>query len=234
MAFLVAWRAKGELPTPDAIDPALFEEPRQERVELEEFSFVYSGRTCRVRPVARWEQWGVVVSHNDIESIADLVHDSSSVDTKDLCLVWGENLETGRYLDVEYWSGQFTCYFRYPGGVRFDGRELGNDHLITDRDDLRRRLETVRVGDQVRLSGLLVDYQMDDWEGFWRRTSTTRDDTGCEVVFFEELEVLRRATPGWYRLFDFSRRALVALPLLWLMLFWWEARNPETSRVGRI
>ena len=92
----------------------------------------------------------------------------------------------------------------------------------------------VRIGDQVRLRGLLVDYQMDDWEGFWRRTSTQRDDTVCEVFYVESVAIADPATPGWYALFGFARFLLVALPLLWVALFTLQVRRGESVQVGRL
>ena len=166
--------------------------------------------------------------------MADLVHDSTSVDTKDLCTIWGPNLESNDFQRVSYKSGQFTCYFSYSSDIEFDPSALGNSHLITDSQAIRHRLATVRVGDQVRLKGLLVDYQMEDWDSFWRKTSTTRTDTDCEVVFVEEVEVLRRGTPGWYSAFALGKWILLLIPALYLLVFWIEARNPATSRVGEL
>ena len=73
---LLAWLNKGGLPAPAEIDPALLAEPRQEPTEREPFEFTHEGRTVRIRPVAEYELWGLVVSHNNIESIADIYHDS--------------------------------------------------------------------------------------------------------------------------------------------------------------
>jgi len=184
--------------------------------------------------VARYELWGLVVSHNNIESFADLVHDSTSVDTKVLCVIWGPNLADNDFHRVRYTSGQFTCYFKYPHGVVFDRKALGNNHLITDDDGVRERIGEVRVGDQIRLSGLLVNYRMDDWDSFWRRTSVSRKDAGCEVVFVETLEILRRGAPLWYAMYAWSWRVLIAVPVLFFVFAWIESRDPSTSRLGEL
>ncbi len=229
-----SWSLKGRFVDHSEIDPALLSEPLQTETERDPFTFEYKKQKVSVRPVARYEQWGLVVSHNNIHSMADLVHDSSSVDTKDLCVIWGPNLESNDFRRVRYKSGQFTCYYRYRSGTRFHHRALGNNHLITDSQAIRDQIAAVRVGDQVRLEGLLVDYQMDDWQSFWRRTSTRRDDTDCEVVFVEELEVLRRATPFWYSGYSLGKWLLILIPASYLLVFWLEARNPQTSRVGEL
>ena len=230
----LSWIFSGRLPRPEEIDPGLTPPPRQEATDRQPFSFAYKGSACRVRPVATYELTGVVVSHNDISSVADIYHDSTSVDTKDLCVVWGPNLTTGQYLGVSYKSGPWTCYVRFPEGAVFDFAGLGNNHLLTDSPAVRRAIAGVRIGDQVRLRGLLVDYQMEDWDDFWRRTSTRRDDMDCEVFFVERVEVLRRATPGWYAAGRLARLLLFALPLLWLFLYWLQIRRGDTVSVGQI
>lgn len=231
---LTSWYFKGQLTAPRAIDPALLQEPLQTATSRDEFAFAYKGEQCRVQPVADFELWGLVVSHNNIHSVADIYHDSTSVDTKDLCVIWGENLERNDYRRVHYKSGPWTCYISYPEGVHFSHDAIGNHHLITDDARIRDRIAGVRIGDQIRLSGLLVNYQMSDWQGFWRRTSTRRDDSDCEVVFVEDLEVLQRGTPVWYAAYRLGWMAIVALPLLYVTLMWIEAGRGDTSTLGRL
>ena len=113
----ISWYFKGSLAEPSDIDSALLQPPLQEPLEAEPFSFVYKGKECLVEPVATYELWGLVVSHNNIHSVADIYHDSTSVDTKDLCVVWGDNLDSDDYRRVDFKSGPWTCYFRYPQGV---------------------------------------------------------------------------------------------------------------------
>lgn len=230
----ISWLKKGRLVGPAEIDEHLLRAPAQTPTSAEPFDFEYKGRMCRVEPVADWQQWGLVVSHNNIESFADIYHDSTSVDTKDLCVIWGANLKEADYQQVDFKSGPWTCYFSYPGGVRFHHNALGNNHLITDDPVVRRQLDGVRVGDQIRLAGLLVNYQMDDWQSFWRKTSTSREDNGCEVVFLEEIEVLQRGTPGWYAAYRAGWIALMALPALYVFLMWVEAGKSDTTTLGRL
>ncbi|MEO8197754.1 MAG: hypothetical protein ABI689_13645 [Thermoanaerobaculia bacterium] len=221
--LLLSWRNKGSLPSPTEIDPALLLEPLQEATERQPFEFAYKGHSVRVRPVAEYELWGLVVSHNNIQSLADIYHDSSSIDTKDLCVVWGSNLQSGELGKVEFESGPWTCYYRYPQGVRFVGSQMSNNHLVTDDEDLRSHLDDIRVGDQIHVKGALVDYQVDDWRDFWRRSSRVRTDGGngaCEVLYFEELEVLVPGTPFWYRLFKGTLLLLALVTALFLHSYW--------------
>ncbi len=224
--LILSWKQKGDFPPPAEVEPVLLQAPVQEATEREPFEFAHEGHTVRVRPVADYELWGLVVSHNDISSVADIYHDSSSVDTKDLCVVWGKNLQSGTLDKVEFESGPWTCYFSYPPGVRLDGRELSNNHLITDQEPLRDRLDDVRVGDQIHLKGALVDYQLDDWGEFWRSSSRVRTDGGngaCEVLFFDELEILVRGTPFWYGLFNLTLFLLALVPVAYMHSIWIDA-----------
>ena len=75
---------------------------------------------------------------------------------------------------------------------------------------------------------------MDDWQSFWRRTSTTREDHDCEVVFLERISILRRGTPGWYAAYRIGWLAILALPLAYLGLMWLEAGSSDTTTLGRL
>lgn len=229
----LSWHGKRQKVDWRDIHPDLLREPVQTATDRQPFSFVYRGRVCRVRPVRHWEQWGLVASHNDIHAMADLVHDETSVDTKDVCVLWGANLRSNEFHKVRIHNGQFVCYFRADEPVRFSMEAAGNDHLITASDAVRDRIAQIRVGDQIRIRGLLVDYQMEDWGKDWRETSTVRTDDGCEVVFVDELEILRRSNGFWFVAFAVSKAALWVTPLLWLAVFWVESRRPD-SRIGEI
>ena len=69
-------------------------------------------------------------------------------------------------------------------------------------------------GDQVRLRGVLAEYR-NPQNGFFRSTSTTRDDTGngaCETIYVTDFEIVRKANPGlrfYYALAKWS--AIVSL-----------------------
>lgn len=226
--LLISWTQKGDLPSRSAIRPELLEEPAQTDTVRAPFEMSYKGKSIQVHPVADYEIAGLVVSHNNIESIADIYHDSTSVDTKDLCVIWGENLRTDDYHDVEFKSGPWTCYFRYRPGTAFHDPSLSNNHMVTDQARLRKLLDDVQIGDQIRFKGTLVNYRVEDWGTFWRTSSLTRYDGGngaCEVVFFDELEVLEAGTPVWYALFRLSLTLLALVPFLFVYLVWLESRR---------
>jgi len=229
---LARWM-EDSLPAPDRLLPAVDSTPSQGPTDAATFDFEYKGKRCEVRPVASYELTGLVVSHNDIRSFSDIYHDATSVDTRDLCVIWGENATSGAYREVEFWSGPFTCYWSRMPETRFRRDGISNNHLITDRPEIRAALEGVHRGDQVRLSGLLVDYRMEDWGDFWRRTSRTRRDATCEVVFLDELEVLERHRPAWHAAGRAAKPLLVLFPLVWIGVTILEARRGRTT-LGRL
>jgi hypothetical protein len=202
VAWLVAWWQTRQLPPLGAILPELQQTPRQRATARADFGFEYQGGEYLVHPVASYELHGLVVTHNDTTGLGDLTHDETSVDTKDLCVVWGANLRNEDYRRISYQSTPTWCNVSWRGAdIRFDGTALANNHLVTDRAALRTALDGVHVGDQVRVKGLLVNYMDRRYPGAWRSSSTSRTDSGagaCEVVFFEELAVLKpHAVRAW-------------------------------------
>jgi hypothetical protein len=198
-----AWHQTRQLPGLDQILPELLQEPAQRAVSAPVFSFEYRGVGYDVQPVASYEFHGLVVTHNDTTGLGDLTHDENSVDTKDLCLIWGPNLERDDYRHITFESTATWCHWSWRSGeIQFDSQAIANNHLVTGDDALRQALDRVHVGDQVRFRGMLVNYRDQRYPDSWRRSSTTRTDSeggACEVVYFNELEVLRPHAVGAWR-----------------------------------
>ena len=214
LLFVLSWWRRGSFPDASEIRPILLEEAAQEPTDRQPFSFVHYGTTYEVTPRADYEMWGLVVSHNNIGSFADIYHDENSVDVKDLCTIWGGNLKTNDFHKVEFKSDCYVCRFRYYRGTKFNHHELANTHVISSDPLVLRGIGDVRIGDQVRLKGLLVNYNVlgTDWE---RKSSMTRKDEGmgaCEVMFVEEVEILEPGTPAWYLIYALGKH------LIWTLL----------------
>jgi hypothetical protein len=193
------------LPPREAILPPLLQEPVQEGGNLPApFQVVVKETAYVVTPLFRYELSGLVVSQHRSDSLLDVSHRRwrDFLNIKDLCLVWGRNIESGVYRQIRFWNRDFTCLCRFPDedvARRFSGRQLSNNHLLCADRQLRRRILGVRPGDQVRLKGYLASYAQPANQ-FSRGTSTVRDDEGdgaCETVYVTEFQVLKRANPGW-------------------------------------
>lgn len=217
-----AWTQKGKLPPAREMRRETWRVPVQKETDARPFSFSYLGRPFDVKPLAAYALWGIVVSHNDISSFADIYHDESAVDTKDVCVAWGEAAANPEISKVTFKSGPFTCYFSYPGDVVFQQQHVSNNHLLTDDPLVRKKIGGLHVGDQIHAEGLLVSYRPADQPDQWRASSLTRSDTGpgaCEVLFVKELEILAAGTPGWYDTWRWALAALFLLTVLKIISF---------------
>lgn len=193
------------LPPAGAILPPLLAEPRQEADGVPPpFAVTVKKLTYVVKPLFRYEIAGLVVSQHRADSLLDIHHRrwQDHLNIKDLCLVWGRNIESGVYREMKFWNRDFTCLCRFPDGETaklFSGRHLSNNHLLAADPALRRRILSARPGDQVLLRGFLAEYGQPA-NGFARGSSTVRDDTGngaCETIFVSEFQRLRRGNPFW-------------------------------------
>ncbi|MBI4411733.1 MAG: hypothetical protein HY541_04550 [Deltaproteobacteria bacterium] len=208
---ILSYFFKGGWPDRSEINPLLLKNPVQFGVKGLDFSFEYRGSAYKVQPVAGYELWGLVVTHNNIHSFFDISHNRNSVDTKDLCVMWGRNLTTKDYGKMKFSSGDWTCYAEWSGcyfgscfsaSPEFFHNEFSNNHLITSNEEVRDKINSVKIGDQIHLKGYLVNYTYPG--GVVRKSSLSRNDNGCEVIFVQELEILKRFTPFWYALYSIS------------------------------
>jgi hypothetical protein len=89
-----------------------------------------------------------------------------------------------------------------------------------------RQIGEIHVGDQIRMTGLLVDYAVtkNGQEIFTRRTSLTRNDTGngaCEILYVTDLAVVAtghrlQADAGRYMWYT-SLALFMALGFVWFV-----------------
>ncbi len=205
------------LPRKDEILPQLYSWPRQVRISPRKF-MVKSLEGDEYEVVARYHYtiYGLVVSLHHSDSWIDISHRDSgdTLNIADFSLVYGDNLK-GPYLEAKYSHGDWTGWVRYYSDA-FDMRGFSNNHLLTDDEEIARKILSVRVGDQILIKGLLCDYRLvkgvkrggllrlkkiplKPWSGY-RPTSTTRDDHDCEIIYVKEIEVLRPGNPRWRRI----------------------------------
>ena len=201
----LAYWHKDELPPPDRIVEPVYEEPRQVPVRARPADVNVNGVQYSIQPRYSYELSGLVVETHDSETWWDYAHKewNDYLNVVDLCVVWGSNARGGNYRFASFWHSQWECFARWrsPDGELALG-EMSNNHLITADPALARRLRQVRIGDQVRFRGYLVDYTTykDGSATGTRMTSTERGDSGngaCEVVYIEDFEILRPASARW-------------------------------------
>jgi hypothetical protein len=179
--------------------PVQSEDGLPEPFEVERRGFAYT-----VTPLFGYELWGLIVSYHHSSSFVDISHKTWNdyLNTKDLCVIWGRNVETGVYKRMTFRNRDFTCYYRYPDretGELFTENALSNNHILPADTQVADAVLKARTGDQVHFKGWLVSYGAKG-APYARRSSTVRTDRGngaCEVVYVTEFEILRPANTAW-------------------------------------
>ena len=218
VVLLVCFFNRDRLPRPEPVPPLLQQEPRQSRASERPFAVRYADTDYRIAPEFDYELTGMVVSfrHHDGDS---RMHRRAGdhLNMLDLCVVWGDNVAHPDLNELDFWNGIFTCNVSTrdrDAWAAFDMYQLSNNHLISDRPEVRDAVRGVRIGDQIRVRGWLSSYT---GPAGTRGTSTTRSDTGdgaCETIYVQDFVIVER--PGnLYRsgLWGSSASLLFALTL---------------------
>jgi hypothetical protein len=210
------WK-RDDLPSGKAVHPALADEPEQRKTSRSAFTTRWKDVEYRVDPEFEYELRGLVVSfrrHDGNSRMHRRANDHLNV--ADVCVLWSDNASS-QYLDeFRFWNGIFTCNVKTSSSAAwesFDITAMSNNHLISDDPDIRARVNGIRIGDQVRIRGVLASYGAVG--GSSRGTSTTREDTGdgaCETIFVDSFEIIEAAAGHWRYSMYFSL-VLVAIML---------------------
>lgn len=222
LLVVALWRSDALPPVPE-LAAALQDEPVQQQVQQAPFTTQSNGVTYTIKPLYEYELAGLVVSKHDANTWWDYLHRewNDSLNIVDLCVVWGNNARSGAYADIDFSSGQFTCNFSTSSNeafAAFDQSAISNNHLLTDRQHIARRLREVRVGDQIRLRGHLAEYSHQHGFPFKRGTSTVRTDTGngaCETIFLDSIDIIKPGGKPWRMLVWLASAMLIASIIAW-------------------
>lgn len=204
---------KDELPPADFYDLENLGDPLQQPTRQDAFTTSVNGENYLIEPRFDYELNGVIVSYHDADDFSDIWHHGSwkdFINLRDLCVVWGANIETGVHREMDFHNDSWTCWFSWPNrevGERFRKTQLSNNHLLIDDEAIKAQLMQSEPGDQIRLWGMLAEYS-NPRSGFYRSTSTTRIDTGngaCETIYVTGFELVRKANPGLRRYYSIAR-----------------------------
>jgi hypothetical protein len=226
LALVVSFFMRNRLPDKSLILEQLLQSPVQTNAGVSEpFEVVRKKVTYTVTPLFSYELWGMIVSYHDAASFIDTSHKqwNDFLNTKDVCVIWGMNVETGVYERMSFRNRDFTCFYRYPDqetAELFDEDGLSNNHLLPADPLIADAVRKARKGDQVHFKGWLVSYGVKGTP-YSRGSSTVRNDRGngaCEVVYITEFQVLREANAAWRALFKLSAVLLVLCPVVLLFL----------------
>ncbi len=229
--FLIAWFKIAQLPTTEVVNQALLREPIQEpTTERNNFSFSYRGKEYDVKPLADYELWGLVVSKNNINAWYNYYHDKDSVNLKDVCVVWGDNVKDGAYSQeqIKFKSGEFACYVSWSGYLEkpFYPNKLSNNHLLTADEAVQAVIRQVNVGDQIHIKGVLSDYN-EKGSSFTRQSSLSREDENstaraggaCEIIYVDKFDIIERHQSTWNNIYNWRWQILGGLLLINIIWF---------------
>ncbi|NVK31651.1 MAG: hypothetical protein HWE20_11635 [Gammaproteobacteria bacterium] len=226
---------RNDVPTQLDVLPILDRQPIQTPTEAKPFDILKNGHRYQVTPRFDYDMVGLVVSARNFDpDIGMHARSNDALNVSDLCVVWQDLADQSVLAQFEFYSGPFYCRVSgkqpldYAG---FDWTQLSNNHLLTEQPMLGQALRNLKVGDQIRLKGMLVDYGIEGRQ--IRATSTTREDEGngaCESIYVTDLEVLVQS-PSLYRTIMWSGLAVLMLSIgYWL---WVPVKRRRKSRVAR-
>ena len=230
----ITYFLKNTLPDESTIVDSLYLDPIQSILDEPVIEKSEGGIDYTIEPLYSFEEWGLVVSVNDNEKWYSRFKDTDPLNTKDICLIWGENIEGEHYKEANYKSEEFVCFY-YPttkeASESFSGLHLANNHLLPKNDRIHKEIKNAKVGDQIHFSGYLSSYaaKQTDGQEWSRGTSTTRDDTGngaCETVYVTDFEILVVGNPLASSLFNSSIiLTILTFIVLFILMFIPETRN---------
>lgn len=230
----ISYLLKDKLPDAEDILDDLLQNPAQTPVEMAPFQIDAGEMVYTIRPLFSYELYGLVVSHHNCGTWWDIYHHDQwkdFINVKDLCVLWGRNVETEVYKDMRFTSDSWTCTYYWPNeevGSRFRHTCLSNNHLLSHDESVTNALLKTSTGDQIHLQGYLAEYSHSQGE-FYRGTSTNRTDTGngaCETIYVEDYEILRVGNPFWRGTFTVSKYVILLAVLLIIIRFFRSSARP--------
>jgi len=181
----------------------------------QKFTRSKSGHKYTITPIYDYQISGIVVHKMDYRT-KDGTRDVARFD---LCIVWGNNVADDLYLNgkAEFSQNGRFCTYRYSQGVQFDNNQLSNNHLFTFSDDDIKLIEAINNGDEVLITGKLID--VDSPLGTWRSSTTRTDREGgaCEVIYVDSIKVLSHSSNPYVALNKYSLYATIILAALILL-----------------
>ena len=182
-------------------DSSLENGPVQTMVVFATESGEYKGRNIDVTFTAYYDITGVVTSVYDYWGFDDY----ATLVPRDVCLAWGNLAEAFKSGGAKFTQLYRQCYgksassadepaetfdYKTPfGQTRSSLAQMSNNHLIASTVEIRDQILGLRVGDEVRMTGYLVNVSYG--EDLYLRSSTRRNDVGdgaCEVFYVTGVE----------------------------------------------
>lgn len=236
---VVSFFMRTKLPEPEELLEDLAVDPVQMETAVEPFELEKSNVQWQIEPLYEYSVKGLVVSAKRYDFMAML--DSSHFYPLDLCLVWGDNLQNEAYRKARFWQDHRWCLWQTTCKVSLNGKQVSNNHLVPVSDEIYKKMQKAKKGDQVLVEGYLISAEGKALEEASKYTpeqmkyesSTSRDDSGggaCEFIYVTNFEILQKGQ-FWISLaYDVSKLVLVGTVVLWVIFFFADIFAPMKRR----
>ena len=220
--LIISFFKRDEFPQNLNLEEPILEEPLQNAVEEAPFEISQNDVAYQIQPLYEYELEGLVVSyrhHDGNYGLHRLWNDHLNV--ADVCIVWGDNAHSLDLNAFEFWNGSFTCNLETSSDEawkQFNQNQLSNNHLLIDDEEIRAGIEQIRIGDKIRIKGVLASYKNN--KGFNRGTSITRKDRGngaCETIFVDDFKIIDSMDNVWRSFWSLSVVGLFSSVIIWLI-----------------
>ncbi len=213
------------------IHPEVLDNPIQTKIlHPHKFEFKSNDYAYQVTPLFDYTLRGLIVSKFTYDIFN--MYKYGRVFPVDLCIIWGSNVRNGVHLNkaVNFSQDCRWCNVEWSGNVTFNFDEMSNNHLVVNDARIRKIINSLSAGDQVYIEGKLINVKaallkrtgsFDPQEFEWK-TSTVREDGGagaCEVIYVEDIKILKKGNLFFHYLFLLSFYGLLALILYKIVFF---------------
>jgi len=211
------------LPSAFALASEVSQEPVQTEIQNPvDWQHDVGKHSYSIHPKADYKIWGLVVERHNSASWLDITHTQVGdfFNTHDLCVIWGDNAHSPFLKEVNFSHGDWTCYFQTHSAQAwksFRQDQISNNHILPATPEVLDVIRSAQIGDQIEISGQLVDYSTDGNPP--RTTSLVRTDTGngaCEIIYAQSARFLARPPLLWRLLEKLSLLTVGAAALLTL------------------
>jgi hypothetical protein len=226
LIFITTFFTRNNIRNVDVIMDEVINQPVQEEISnAEEIKFKKDGYLWQLMPLYDYEISGLVVGRMNYQIFS--INKYTSLLPIDLGLIWGSNVANKAYQDkrIKFKQDSRWCWVWWEGDAVFNLDEFSNNHLFTKEKDLSDKAKKINRGDQITIKGKLVDVTATPLEDngipgqdtiTWK-SSTTRKDKGagaCEIIYVEDIEVLKKGNMLSRFLFWFSFYGLILI-IIW-------------------
>ena len=237
LVMIATYFTKDTLPAPDYYANTFIKEPIQNKSSKKPFKIEENQEHYLITPKYDYILEGVVVSTHNADAFLDMAHHEEwrdFINMRDLCVIWGDNVKSGVYKDMQFENGNWTCWYSWPNAnvrQRFQNNELSNNHLLAGEEFVKSAIMEAQPGDHIYIEGMLVNYA-NPANGFKRGTSITRTDTGqgaCETIYVEKFDIIKKANTLKREIFNIAKFLFILSIIALLYLFIISLRKPNLN-----